>query len=113
MNPMHELPVTQSILDLALQHAGGRRVTDIHLVIGELSKFVDDSIQFYWEIIARDTPAQGAQLHFRRVSAQFQCTACLETYPPDGHEFSCPHCGSARVRIIAGEEFSLEAIDVE
>jgi hydrogenase nickel incorporation protein HypA/HybF len=110
---MHELPVTQSIIDIALRHADGKRVTDIYLVMGELSKLVDDSIQFYWEILAKDTLAQGAQLHIRRVPAEFQCMACFEKYHPNGEEFSCPYCGSVGAKIIAGEEFFMEAIDVD
>ncbi len=113
---MHELPVTQSILKIALQHAGqanAKRITDIHLVMGELSANVDDSVQFYWDIIAKDTLAEGAQLHFRRVPAELQCMACFEKYHPDGGELLCPNCGSVGAKIIAGEEFFVEAIDVE
>jgi len=113
---MHELPVTQSILEIALKHAEkaeARRITDLHIVMGELSKLVDESIQFYWDIIARETIAEGARLHFRIVPAEFQCMACFQVYKPDGEEFSCPNCGAVGVKIVAGEEFSLEAIDVE
>ncbi len=111
---MHELPVTQSILKIALQHAeGAKRITDIYLVMGELSTNVDDSIQFYWDIIAKDTPAEGAQLHFRRVPAELQCMACFEKYRPGDGELLCPNCGSVGAKIIAGEEFFVEAIDVE
>ena len=73
----------------------------------------DESIQFYWDIIARDTIAEGARLHFRIVPAEFQCMACFQVYKPDGEDFSCPNCGAVGVKIIAGEEFALEAIDVE
>ena len=116
MPPMHELSVTQSILDIALKHAqkaDAKRITDLHIVMGELSRLVDESIQFYWDIIAHTTIAEGAKLHFRIVPAEFQCMACFEKYKPDGKEFSCPNCGAVGVKIIAGEEFSLEAIDVE
>ncbi len=113
---MHELPVAQSILDIALKHAqkaDAKRITDLHIVMGELSKLVDELIQFYWEMIAQDTIAEGAQLHFRMVPAEFQCMACFLKYKPDGEEFSCPNCGAVGVKIIAGEEFALEAIDIE
>ena len=115
--PMHELPVTQSILEIALRHAqkaDAKRITDLHIVMGELSKLVDESIQFYWDIIAKDSIAEGAKLHFRYVPAEFQCMACFEKYHPnDTDEFQCPNCGAVGVKIVAGEEFSLEAIDVE
>jgi hydrogenase nickel incorporation protein HypA/HybF len=113
---MHELPFTQSLLQIALQHAQkahAKRILDLTLVIGELSSIVDDSIQFYWDIIAKDTIAEGATLHFRRVPARMECLACAAQYHPTDEELACPHCGSLRVKIIAGEELLLEAIDVE
>ena len=113
---MHELSVTESLLNIALQHAekaGARRVTDLHLVIGELASMVDDSIQFYWDIIAKDTIAEQAMLHFRRVPAQLQCMTCFEKYHPTDRELACPKCNGVNTKIIAGEEFRLESIDVE
>ncbi len=113
---MHELPVTQSILKIALEHAektDAKRVIGLNLVIGELATMVDDSIQFYWEIIAKDTIAEKATLRFRRVRAELECLSCSEIYRPADGELACPKCGSLQVKIIAGEEFLLESIDVE
>ena len=113
---MHELSITESILEIAQRHAAqanATRITNLYLVIGEFSSIVDDSIQFYWDIIAKDTIAKGAQLHFRRIPAELECTDCGTKFHPDGEDLACPSCGSAAVRITAGEEFYLEAIDVE
>jgi len=113
---MHELPVAQSILKIALQHAekaDAKRITDLNIVVGDLSSIVDDSIQFYWDIIAKDTIAETASLHFRRVPAELQCMTCLEKYHPTSKELVCPKCGGVGAKIINGEEFSLESIDVE
>ncbi len=113
---MHELAVTQSILEIALRHASGAgavRVTDLYLVIGQLSSIVDDSVAFYWDLVGQGTPAEGARLHFRRVPTQLACQECGASYAPAETELACPTCGSARVRVVAGEEFYLEAIEVE
>ncbi len=113
---MHELPVTQSILEIALRHAqksDAKRITDVHIVMGELSTMLDDSVQFYWDMIAEGTIAQGATLHFRRIPAELQCMACFTKYNPKEKELVCPNCGGVGAKIIAGEEFSLEAIDVD
>ena len=113
---MHELSVTESLLKIAVQHAEqgeAQRVTDLHIVIGDLASMVDESIQFYWDIIAKDTIAEGATLHFRRVPAELQCNACSEKYNPTDKELVCPNCGGVGAKIIAGEEFALESIDVE
>jgi hydrogenase nickel incorporation protein HypA/HybF len=113
---MHELSVTESLLRIALEHAekaNAQRVTDLNIVMGELSSMVDDSLQFYWEIIAKGTIAEQATLHFRRVPAELECQTCFERYHPTDKELACPECNGVNTKIIAGEEFALESIDVE
>jgi len=111
---MHELAVTQSILKTALdaaEKASASRITDIHLVIGQLSSIVDDSVMFYWDMIAVDTIAEGARLHFQRPPAQLRCQDCQHIYPLTG-DFSCPACGNGHVELISGDAFYLESIEV-
>jgi hydrogenase nickel incorporation protein HypA/HybF len=113
---MHELAITESVLRIATEHAsaaGASRITDVYLVIGQLSSFVDDSVQFYWDLISRGTPAEGSILHFRRVPAELKCLACGRQYPLPGDDLACPDCGETRMKVLAGEEFNIEAIDVE
>lgn len=111
---MHELSVTESILEIALRHgreAGAAAVTDLFLVIGDLSTMVDESVQFYWDIISEGTPAAGSKLHFRRVPGQLACRTCGHTYSPR-EDLPCPLCGGIDIEIIAGEEFYLESIEI-
>ena len=113
---MHELAVTENILEIALRHAreaGAQRVTGLYLVLGRLSSIVDDSVQFYWDIVSKGTPAEGARLHFRRIAVELQCRSCGRRYAPEGEDMACQACGSTRIEILTGEEFCLEAIDVD
>ena len=113
---MHELSVTESLLEIALRHgqnAQARRITDLYLVIGRLSSILDESVQFYWDIVAKESLAEGAELHFRRTPAEFLCLDCQQYYSPGEEDFACPYCGSQRVKVTAGEEFCLESIGIE
>jgi len=113
---VHELSVTESILSISTNHAqdaNAARVTDIFLVIGELSSIVDDSVQFYWDIISQETICANAQLHFKRIPARFRCQDCNHDYTITEEMQPCPLCGSYRVSVIAGEEFYVESIAVE
>jgi hydrogenase nickel incorporation protein HypA/HybF len=113
---MHELAVTESILGISLRHAekaGAIRITDIHLVIGDLSSIVDDSVQFYWEMVSGDTIARNAQLHFRRIPARLRCRECGCEYEPGDGLLACPGCEGSQIEVTAGEEFFVESIDVE
>lgn len=114
---MHELAVTEGILKVALDaaaQAGARRISAIDLVIGELSGMVDDSIQFYFDILSRDTPAAGAMLRLRREPATITCEACAAQINgrPPLLPF-CPVCGSARLRVAGGRELRVESIEIE
>lgn len=111
---MHELSVTESILEIALRHsdeAGSEVITDLFLVIGELSTIVDESVQFYWDIITEGTSAAGSRLHFQRIPGRLSCRACGYTYSPR-QDLPCPACGSIDIDVLAGEEFYLEAIEI-
>jgi hydrogenase nickel incorporation protein HypA/HybF len=113
---MHELAVTESLLKTAEEYArraGAKKVTRLYLVIGQLASIVDDSVQFYWDIISQGTLCQGAQLHFERIPAKLTCQECGTTYTLTDELTLCPHCGSARIKVVAGEEFRLDSIDIE
>jgi len=115
-NTMHEMAVTQSILNIAVEHAercGATRVTALNLVIGQLSSIVDDSVQFYWEIVSKDSLCEGAALNFERIAAQMNCLDCQYTYALSRGLEACPQCGGFQVRVVAGDEFRLESIEVE
>lgn len=111
---MHELFVTEQIRDIAVRYAteaGAGRITNLYLVIGELSSIVDDSVQFYWEFVSEGTVAAGARLHFRRLPARIACQVCGRNYGPN-EGLTCPACDSSDVRVVQGDEFYLDAIDV-
>ncbi len=113
---MHELAVTENILSIAVRHAqqaNAVRVTELHLVIGALSSIVDDSVQFYWDMISQGTLCEGARLHFDRRPAELMCLDCHCVYRLDSELTDCPQCGGAHIKVTAGEEFYLDSIEVE
>ena len=113
---MHELAVTENILNIAVRHAEKAqavRVTDIHLVIGALSSIVDDSVQFYWDMLSENTICAGSKLHFQRQLGRIECLDCHTQYELIEDLSTCPSCGSCRIRFIQGEEFFLDSIEIE
>jgi hydrogenase nickel incorporation protein HypA/HybF len=113
---MHELSVTENILQIALKHADQAeavRVTGINVVIGSLSSIIDDSIQFYWDFISDNTICKGAQLHFNRIPAVLKCQTCGTEYKIEGSLEACPSCQGENIQVISGEEFYLDSIEIE
>ena len=113
---MHELSITQSLLDIALRHAekaNAQRIARLNLLIGELSSVLGESVQFYWDIVSQDTIAQGAELHFERVPGSLSCLGCGHVFPLNGRDYACPMCVGKQVIAAGGDEFRLESIEIE
>ena len=111
---MHELMITENILEIALRYAEkeeAARITDLFLVVGDLSSVVDDSVGFYWDIVSKGSIAEGASLHFRRIPAEFSCLDCDYRFNPY-ENLTCDICDSTRIKILAGQEFYLESIEI-
>jgi hydrogenase nickel incorporation protein HypA/HybF len=113
---MHELGVTENIVNIASTKAGeaqANKVIKINLVVGELSGFVPDCIQFYFDSLSRDTVAQGAVLHFESVPAELRCRDCSTVFRPQDTLWSCPECGGRSIEIFKGRELYIESMEVE
>ncbi|MFV9503494.1 MAG: hydrogenase maturation nickel metallochaperone HypA [Oscillochloridaceae bacterium umkhey_bin13] len=111
---MHELAITEGIINVATNAADGRRIRRITMLIGALSSVVDDSVQFYFDFLSRETLAEGASLQFRRVPATATCLACGASHdvvPPLPLE--CAACGSTQLRVTGGDQFLVESIEVD
>jgi hydrogenase nickel incorporation protein HypA/HybF len=114
---MHELSITQSILEIALDFAlrnQAHKIIEIHLKIGEISELEDDWIQRYFDFVAKGTLAEGAKLRISRIPAQLQCNPCSFIFPLDKSTWKteCPSCNSKDCQLISGREFQVEALEV-
>ncbi len=113
---MHELGITENILQIALEHAekaGAKRIRRIHLVLGELSSIVDESVRFYFDFFSKGTPAEDAQLVFQKLPARFRCQSCSQEFEFQNGDWTCPVCQAPGLKIITGREFYMESIEVD
>lgn len=116
LNDMHELSITQSVLSIALEKAKvaqAGKITKINLTIGELSGIVDDCVQFYFDIISKDTIAAEASLSFNRLQTKLRCHNCATTFSPNNLDWACPSCREQKIEIVSGRECYVESIEVE
>ena len=67
---MHELALTQSLVDLVAERTAGRRVVAVHLRVGDRSGVVAESLEFCFDVVAADGPLDGARLVVDRVPGE-------------------------------------------
>jgi hydrogenase nickel incorporation protein HypA/HybF len=113
---MHELGITQGFLSLALEQANkaqAQRITKMEVAIGQDSGASEESIKFYFDLLAPGTMAEGATLSFERVATQFRCPHCQRLLSPAEASGGCPSCGERRLEQATGRELYLKSIDLE
>ncbi len=62
---MHELGVVSNVLDIVVERAeelGIARVSAVHVILGEDAGVTEDSFLFHWELAARGTVAETAEV---------------------------------------------------
>lgn len=110
---MHELSLSSAIVNTVVKHAGGRRVTLVELRVGKLRQVIPDTLEFYFEFVARDTLCQGAALVQEVIEPRLRCRDCDREWEIKIPNFRCPFCGGGEVEIASGDEFEVESIEVE
>ncbi|MDQ3576094.1 MAG: hydrogenase maturation nickel metallochaperone HypA [Actinomycetota bacterium] len=108
---MHELSITQSVVDAVMEHTRGDRVTKVRLQIGKLSGIVPDSVRFCFDLIAADTPLAGAVLEIDEPLGRAHCKGCGDDFGLRDLILLCP-CGSADVEVMAGTELAVKSVEV-
>lgn len=110
---MHELSITRSVVAIVSEQAAGQRVTRVRLEIGKLSALLPDAIRFCFDICTADTPAAGAALEIDEIPGMGCCNDCGEEVRLETLAGRCPSCGTASLRLIAGQELIIKEMEVE
>ena len=116
VSQVHELAITQNILDIVLKEASAAhasRVTRVNIVIGELSGVVSDSVEFYFDFLKKDNAAENATINFKQTPAVLKCRDCSTEFSPQDTSWMCPNCQSTKMEVTAGRDCFVESIEVE
>lgn len=115
---MHELAVTENILNVVLRHAQTNRVgkvVSITLHIGELSDLEDEWMQHYFDYLSKETVASGARLKIERLPIELKCSACERTFAIKKSALGgsiCPGCGATGdFSLVSGRQYYIKEME--
>lgn len=114
---MHEMGIMNDVLTSALRAATeneGNKVTKISLKIGAMSGFVPRLMQSFFDVISKDTIAEGAVLQIQKEPAAFRCKDCGRTtlYDMPSADYACKDCGSGKLTLISGRNFQIISVAI-
>lgn len=108
---MHEMAITQSVVDAVCERAGDRSVHSIRLQVGRLCAVVPDAMQFCFELVTEGTVAEGARLDIEEPPGRAHCRGCGTDFSLQDLILLCP-CGSADVEVLSGRELRIMSMEV-
>lgn len=119
---MHEYSATVQLVEAVLREArkrNSKKVTEVHLLIGKLSYFGSEQMQFWYEVLGEGTILEGSELHIEEEEGGVECENCGYKGPikleEERHYYiavptlRCPKCDSV-VKIIRGKECLVKSI---
>ena len=113
---MHELAVTQNIIKISSEEAdkhNASRVKEIRIKVGELSGLLPDCIQYYFDIASAGTRVEGALLKIEKIPITMRCKDCGAEEELSSRRYTCGSCNSYNIKIIHGNEFYIDSLEVE
>jgi len=108
---MHEMAITQSVVDAVCEHAAGRRVHSVRLEVGALCAVVPHAMEFCFELATQGTVADGARLDVDLRPGVARCRTCGSDFELGDLILLCP-CGSADVEVLAGRDLRILSMEV-
>ena len=113
---MHEMGIAMQIVDIATAslpvNNTDARVKKVNLKIGRLAAVVPASLRFCFEVITKETPFSGAQLHISEVPVVVRCRTCNAQWQVEGPDFTCKTCPEGPVDIVSGREIEIISLEV-
>lgn len=113
---MHELALTESIVDIVCEEArrqGVGKVRVVRLRIGAMAPVEPEALRFCFDAVSRGTLAEGAVLDIRRQPGEAWCADCERTVAIESRYGACPDCAGRRLRMISGDELRVEELEVD
>ena len=108
---MHELAITQEIVELACARAAGAKVKRVVVEIGKLSAVFPDAVRFCFDLCAEGTTAEGAVLEILEPCGRARCRACAGEMELEQAFGQCV-CGSSDLEWLSGEELKIKEMEV-
>ncbi len=113
---MHEMSLCEGVLQVLQTEAktqGFNKVIAVWLEIGDLSSVEPEAMLFSFDVVTRNSLADGAKLNIINVPGNAWCMQCSKTVTVKQRFDECPDCGSYQLQVTGGDEMKIKELEVE
>ncbi|GAB3689797.1 hydrogenase maturation nickel metallochaperone HypA/HybF [Nocardiopsis oceani] len=108
---MHELAITENIVDGVVERMGETRIRSLQLEVGTLSGVIPEAVRFCFDLVAEGTTLEGARLDIDEPEGRALCASCGTEFTPEGWTVLCA-CGSSDVELLSGTRLRIRSVEV-
>jgi hydrogenase nickel incorporation protein HypA/HybF len=109
---VHELGLSEAIVDAVERRAAGRRVAAVRVRVGSAHAMDDRALGEAFRLAAAGTVAEGAEIEIVLDPLRVRCNACGNEV--DGGDarllVACRRCGGVDVEVRGGDDVTLESV---
>jgi hydrogenase nickel incorporation protein HypA/HybF len=113
---MHEMSLCEGVLKILQMEAvkqGYNKVKMVWLEIGELSSVELGAMKFSFDVVMKNSLAEGAVLKIITLPGTAWCMQCSKNVLVKQRYAECPDCGSYQLQIVSGDEMRIKELEVE
>ncbi len=109
---VHELGITQSVVETVLEAVEEPRITGLQLEIGRISGLVPDSVRFCFDLVVEGTALEGARLEIIEPPGRVHCRTCDAEFDVVEMVALC-ECGSFDLDVVSGRQLRIRSVEVQ
>ncbi|NIA02633.1 MAG: hydrogenase maturation nickel metallochaperone HypA [Planctomycetia bacterium] len=113
---MHEMSLCEGVLQVLETESrtqGFSKVKTVWLEIGDLSSVEPEAMLFSFDVVTRNSLADGAALKIITIPGTAWCMQCSQSVVVKQRFDECPDCGSYQLQVTGGDEMKIKELEVE
>lgn len=112
---MHEMSICEGLRDVIEEQARAHkveRVTRVRLEIGRFASIEPEALHFAFDVVMRNSVAEGAELIVIDLPGRALCYDCMEEKTIEHRLDPCPSCGGGKMMPQGGDEMRIKDLEV-
>lgn len=112
---MHEMAISESIVQIIEEQAEAQNFSGVKTVWLEIGRFAGielEALRFTFEIVSRNSVAEGSCLEIIEIPGTAWCMECGKNVDIQQRFDPCPECGGFQLQVSGGDGMRIKELEV-
>jgi hydrogenase nickel incorporation protein HypA/HybF len=112
---MHEMAISESIVQIIEEQAQAQNFSSVKTVWLEIGRFAGieiEALRFTFDVVSRNSVAEGSSLEIIEIPGTAWCMECGKNVDIQQRFDPCPECGSFQIQVSGGDGMRIKELEV-